>query len=933
MARLEAYLNQPLAITLGWTLLHSLWQGTLIALIFAGCLALVNFRPQIRYLLGCAALLFLIVLPLGTGVALYYSADTQPSVNSTTKPEIDLVGNAFTTVEPNVKDVLQTAAAPGVTSPEPWVVAAWALLANSAPWLAGAWLLGVCLLLLRLLGQAVYVHRFRTRQHLRATSEWQARVQTMAKRLGVSQTWQLVQSNRVDSPLTFGVLHPVIVLPVSALTGMPAVQLEALLAHELAHIKRYDYLVNLLQRIAETLLFYHPAVWWMSNIMRRAREECCDDAAVAVCGDAKLYAKALTNLEVLRHRQPPLTLAATDKPLLGRVKRLLGLGEVRHTPSFAMGVFLLLTVLATIVFSLSPPDVAAQSADSASVQPSSLWVSVSPGVTFDDVYTHIAKVFNASAYVLVEARSPTERRTVRVTRGAFDTDFVYTYKVDGKVQPFDKEAQAWFDSSLQTGALGPLKQYVSVQAQMNDDEGGQLSSYLTYDEPTSRYISLVRVADAHLSPDATLTAETDVRKRTLLNVVAHYAAQKLVADREIGAYLKLFIERTRASQLQGLVPDILSIITDIEDKAVKTDVKLALAKRLQGTNRPGQGVVEQTVATQLSTSFITQPKPKRGASINGVVVWNHQRLPNLKVALYDETALETWKTPPALQTTSTNAKGEYKFGDVPPGNYTVWALGSKAGYQDVGYPATSYAETSGYVEVRVDKPIELIGPKATTGVSLTPTLRWKPVPGAVRYEVGLDDVTPPEDLAKGRLYYRTDKPSRELTKPLERNRLYIWSVEAYAEDGTRIASDIEGPTFSTGREEVLRLVKLQGIAASTVLPSNWQESSSNVFTYTNTDGEKGSITFARRSLTELGARGTSGALAQLKQAPRRYNGRDWGLGFDALRDGKLSLITLQDGFAYLITLDGVEYEGATLMTFELAGIIMPTILRNFEISD
>ena len=203
----------------------------------------------------------------------------------------------------------------------------------------------------------------------------------------------------------------------------------------------------------------------------------------------------------------------------------------------------------------------------------------------------------------------------------------------------------------------------------------------------------------------------------------------------------------------------------------------------------------------------------------------------------------------------------------------------------------------------------------------------------MRYEVGLDDVTPPEDLTEGRLYYRTDKPSLELTEPLERNKLYIWSVEAYAEDGTRIASDIEGPTFSTGREEALRLVKLQGIAASTVLSSNWQESSPNVFTYTNTDGEKGSVTFARRSLTELGERGTSGALAQLKQAPKRYNGRSWGLGFDALRDGKLSLITLQDGFAYLITLDGVEYEGATLMTFELAGIIMPTILRNFEISD
>ena len=156
--------------------------------------------------------------------------------------------------------------------------------------------------------------------------------------MGIRRSWQLV-SGRAESPLTVGVLRPLIVLPTSALTGMPAAQLEALLAHELAHIRRHDYLVNLFQCVVEALLFYHPAVWWVSNTVRRAREECCDDLAVEVCGDAKLYARALTNLEALR-QLPALALAATDAPLLARVKRLLGLGEARAFPPTATVVLL-----------------------------------------------------------------------------------------------------------------------------------------------------------------------------------------------------------------------------------------------------------------------------------------------------------------------------------------------------------------------------------------------------------------------------------------------------------------------------------------------------------------------------------------------------------------------------------------------------------------
>ena len=103
-----------------------------------------------------------------------------------------------------------------------------------------------------------------------------------------------------------GWLRPVILFPASALTGLSAEQLEALLAHELAHIRRYDYLVNLLQTTVETLFFYHPAVWWVSAQVRQEREHCCDDLAVAACGDVLTYARALTALEQLRGSEPQL---------------------------------------------------------------------------------------------------------------------------------------------------------------------------------------------------------------------------------------------------------------------------------------------------------------------------------------------------------------------------------------------------------------------------------------------------------------------------------------------------------------------------------------------------------------------------------------------------------------------------------------------------
>ncbi len=696
MARLESYLAHPLAEAVGWALLHSLWQGALVALVFAGGLMLLRYRnPQLRYLLGCAALVLLIALPVITGTLLY-DPGVQPRA---ALPDFESAVGAASAerVAPLQSEVVAPAilvAALASSLPEPFTTHLMGALQNSVPWLAAAWLMGVVLLLLRLLGQALYIHRFRARHQTPADVVWQARARALASRLGVRSAWRLVQSDWVESPLTVGVLRPLIVLPTSALTGMPAYQLEALLAHELVHIRRHDYLVNLVQCVVETLLFYHPAVWWVSNVVRGAREECCDDVAVSLCGDAKLYARALTNLETLRHHQPALALAATDKPLLARVRRLLGLAEARPFPPLVVTILLL------------------------------LMLAVGTGL----------------------------------------------------------------------GAAGQTS---------------------TAQEP----------------PTASPT---------------------------------------------------------------------------------------------------TPAAPKQGSSLKGVVMWNDERLANIKVELQEDIEFGLWGNPRVLQTTTTNAQGEYRFENVPPGDYMVWAVGEKEGYLSVGYSAAAYAETSGYDVLRLFKPIEVIGPVGTTGTSLTPTLRWKPVPGAVRYEVGLDDITPPEDPTATSRYYRTDETSLKITEPLERNRFYSWSVNAYTQYGTKIAMDIEGPVISTGRRKTLRPVELQGIGASTVLSADWQQTSPGVFEYVNAGGERGTITFGKHPRADFEADLGSEALSELKRFPQRYGVRDW--GFVPLKNGSVHLVTVQGETAYIITVSGLEIEELTHLGLEVFGLVVPTMLRNFELT-
>jgi beta-lactamase regulating signal transducer with metallopeptidase domain len=195
---------------------------------------------------------------------------------------------------------------------------------QSLPSVVAIWLVGVVFLSGRLLISFLRVHSLAHRGVREASPEWQRVAAGLSEALGLRRAVRLLESAAVEVPSVLGSLRPIILLPASTLTGLTPEQIEMVLAHELAHIRRHDFAINLLQAFVETMMFYHPAVWWMSSRVRIERENCCDDLAVAVCGNPIQYARALTRLEELRAGTMPVMVAANGASLLDRIRRIAG---------------------------------------------------------------------------------------------------------------------------------------------------------------------------------------------------------------------------------------------------------------------------------------------------------------------------------------------------------------------------------------------------------------------------------------------------------------------------------------------------------------------------------------------------------------------------------------------------------------------------------
>ncbi len=297
--------------SLAWALLDFVWQGLLIGWAAALVLGLLRgARPQTRYAVACAALLLCAALPLAGTIGRILDTHT-----------------ATTTLLPlALPDSYGPAAAAGA---DPVALATDRLavweqaLQERLPLVMLLWSLGAAALALRMLLGLLWVHRRSLPSHSRSDPVWQARVTRLAERFDIARPVRLGLVDDLPSPVTAGWWRPVVLLPASLASGMPVELLEALLAHEMAHIKRHDYLVNLFQSAIEIVLFYHPTVWWLSGRIRLEREQIADDVAASMLGEPRRLALALSELDRFQLATTPhLAHAAHGGNLMNRIKRL-----------------------------------------------------------------------------------------------------------------------------------------------------------------------------------------------------------------------------------------------------------------------------------------------------------------------------------------------------------------------------------------------------------------------------------------------------------------------------------------------------------------------------------------------------------------------------------------------------------------------------------
>ncbi|NNB88498.1 M56 family metallopeptidase [Corallococcus exiguus] len=323
----------------GWALVHLVWQGALVAVALALALRWVGRRSaNLRYALACGALGIMLALPVATAWRHASRAvESRPvvstaSVPRTVAPMQARVSPALTQL-PAPRHMKETATLPRLDG-------LFQQVGEHLPWLVLAWGLGVAASSLRLLKGWMGL-RQQVDEAVHASWEWQQRLEVLARRLNLTRPVRLLVSSKLDVPSTLGWLKPVVLVPTATLTGLAVRELELVLAHELAHIRRHDFAVNVVQTLVETLLFYHPAVWWMSQVIRVERENCCDDLAVRHGPGALPYARALTALEALRLQGMDASgpaLSALGGSLKDRVRRLVVAPTSRCSSRWAAGV-------------------------------------------------------------------------------------------------------------------------------------------------------------------------------------------------------------------------------------------------------------------------------------------------------------------------------------------------------------------------------------------------------------------------------------------------------------------------------------------------------------------------------------------------------------------------------------------------------------------
>ncbi|WP_295128599.1 M56 family metallopeptidase [uncultured Chitinophaga sp.] len=339
------FFNNELVRAIGWTLIHSLWQGFALALV-AGLLILFTrkSRPALRYNLF-TVLFFLFIA--GTAVTFFYVLE-----RPTPLPMVESQTGIVQWVSPSVQQV--QAPVEHMEYTPAFSTRFKAYFNEHAPLLVTGWFIVFIAKLLWLLSGLIYIQRVRNYKTFTPEEHWALKVAELAERIGLSMKVRLLESGMVKVPAVTGILKPLILMPVGLLASLPPEQVEAVLLHELAHIRRRDFIVNLFQHFAETIFFFNPALLWISARIREEREHCCDDMAITVMQSKTGYVKAIVSFmefNIDARNKYALAFPGSKKhQLLDRVKRIVQ--NSNKTLNMAEKSFLLLCLSITGIIGL-----------------------------------------------------------------------------------------------------------------------------------------------------------------------------------------------------------------------------------------------------------------------------------------------------------------------------------------------------------------------------------------------------------------------------------------------------------------------------------------------------------------------------------------------------------------------------------------------------
>lgn len=306
---------------IGWTIIHSLWQGLLISLVLALVLMFVKKNnPRIRTLFAFSALIILFAFSIRTYIVLENGNNEKTNVEKISER---LNTSSKLTNNSNISES-QVIAAKQSSKYSNYISSFNKFLSENIQTVVLFWFIGVLVLSIRLLGGVFYTQRLKSREVIPVNKYWENSLKQLIDKLEISKNVTLVQSKLITVPVTIGNFKPIILLPLGLISGIPQNQLEIILAHELAHIKQADYLINILQSIIEVFFFFNPAVWWISKTIRKEREYSCDDLAIEACGNSITLAKALLFVKKSEQLEATIAMASIrdNNSLMGRIKRM-----------------------------------------------------------------------------------------------------------------------------------------------------------------------------------------------------------------------------------------------------------------------------------------------------------------------------------------------------------------------------------------------------------------------------------------------------------------------------------------------------------------------------------------------------------------------------------------------------------------------------------